>query len=128
MIFSILSNLTFGGIPYRAINHTYFYEEIRTSLDTCISKWSASSLITVRVFLHPVILAQDFQENFPSILSFNLKLLSDELNMRIPHPHEFTKSLPDLLDNVESSSFLFDLADQFMSRRGHQNSFVILSF
>ena len=48
--------------------------------------------------------------------------------MRIPHPHEFTKSLPDLLDNVESSSFLFDLADQFMSRRGHQNSFVILSF
>ena len=54
MIFSILSNLTFGGIPYRTINHTYFYEEIRTSLDTCISKWSASSLITVRVFLHPV--------------------------------------------------------------------------
>ena len=39
MIFSILSNLTFGGIPYRTINKTYFYEEIRTSLDTCVLKW-----------------------------------------------------------------------------------------
>ena len=42
-------------------------------------------------------------------------VLSDELNMHIPLPDEFTKALPDLLDNADSTSFLNNLAIQLMS-------------
>ena len=46
-----------------------------------------------------------------------LKLLSDELDMNIPYPHEFTNYLSDLIDNVESTSFLNELSGQFMASR-----------
>ena len=57
-------------------------------------------------------------------------VLSDELNMHIPHPHEFTNSLPDLLDNVGNESFLHDLAGHVISSRGRQNQiiFIFVSF
>ena len=35
--------------------------------------------------------------------------------MQIPHPHEFTDSLTDLLDNADESTFLYTLIDGHLS-------------
>ena len=48
---------------------------------------------------------------------------SNQFDMQIPHPHEFTDSLTSLLDNTDESSFLYTLiGGELSTSKGYEKS------
>ena len=96
MNFTITSNSTLLGLPFKKIKDIYNYEEKLQTRSECISRW------------------YEMYKGISKII-----ILSDKMGMQIPYPHELTKAISVLLNTVDSLSELYRLAhDPFDNRFG----------